>query len=208
MALGDPYITRDELKSLLDIPATDTKDNVKADHAVGAASREIDKFCGRQFNLATEASPRVYRPTSRHVADVDDFHTADGLVIEVDHGDTGTFDVTWTAADYQLEPLNGVVDGEIGWPYSQIVAMRGQWFPYHHSGRASVRVTPRAWGWAAIPQTVTQACRILAVETFKLTPDAPFGVAGFGDFGVVRVRDNPIANRMLRPYRRHAVLVG
>jgi hypothetical protein len=38
--------------------------------------------------------------------------------------------------------------------------------------------------------------------------DAPFGVAGFGEFGAVRVRNNPRAMALLQPYRRLPVLVG
>jgi hypothetical protein len=48
---------------------------------------------------------------------------------------------------------------------------------------------------------------MLAEETFKLK-DAPFGVAGFGDFGVVRVRENPAVARLLAPYKRYPMLVA
>jgi hypothetical protein len=54
---------------------------------------------------------------------------------------------------------------------------------------------------------VTEACRIAAEEIFKLR-DTPFGIGGYGDFGVIRVRDNPFTSRLLNPYRRSAVLVA
>jgi hypothetical protein len=69
-----------------------------------------------------------------------------------------------------------------------------------------LQVTAR-WGWSAVPPAVTEATLILAEELAKLK-DAPFGVSGWTEFGVMRVRDNPFAARLLNPYRRNAVLVG
>jgi hypothetical protein len=46
---------------------------------------------------------------------------------------------------------------------------------------------------------VHEACLIVASETVKLR-DAPFGVAGYGDYGAIRVRNNPMAMGMLAPY--------
>jgi hypothetical protein len=54
---------------------------------------------------------------------------------------------------------------------------------------------------------VKQACLLLAAEILKLK-DAPFGVAGFDGFGVVRVGQNRRATALLGPYRRWPVLVA
>jgi hypothetical protein len=72
--------------------------------------------------------------------------------------------------------------------------------------RAPLQVTAR-WGWTAVPAPVADACLILAEEDFKLK-DSPFGVGGYGQFGIIRVRDNPMAARMLAPYRRDAVMAA
>jgi hypothetical protein len=56
-----------------------------------------------------------------------------------------------------------------------------------------------------VPTPVSEACRIVAEEMFKLR-DTPFGIGGYGDFGVIRVRDNPFAARMLKDYKRDALL--
>lgn len=205
MALGDPYATLDELKAHLGIALTDTADDAVLTRALGAVSRQgIEKFCHRQFNDAGTPSARVYRPDRHRLALVDDFSTDTGLVVEVDTGDTGTYDTTLTSADYVLEPLNGVVDGESGWPYWRILAVN-TWWPLGHV-HPSVRVTAR-WGWAAVPDPVKQACLLLAAEMGKLK-DAPFGVLGFADYGPVRVRNNPIATQLLVPYVRDPVLVA
>lgn len=202
MAIGDPYVTLTQLKSYLKIG--DTVDDSELSDALAAASRGITDFCKRQFNKETSATARVYRVTRSGLAMVDDFHTITGLVIAT--GVTGVFDTTWVASDYELEPLNGVRNGEPGWPYWKIRSLDSSALSFTASDRATLQVTAQ-WGWAAVPTQVKQACLILAAENFKLK-DAPFGVAGFDGFGAVRVRDNAMAKSKLVPYRRNAVLVA
>lgn len=202
MALGDSYATLTELKTRLDI--SDTNDDSRLTAALDSVSREIESWCRRQFNKTTDASARVYQPRHGCLAVVDDFHTTTGLEIATDAGDDGTYETTWAASDYQLEPLNGMVSGQSGWPYYRITAI-SRWFPTC-SKRPSVQVTAQ-WGWAAVPAPVKEACLMMAAETFKMG-DAPFGVAGFGEFGAVRVRMNTRAQTMLAPYRHMPVLVG
>lgn len=203
MAIGDPYATLTELKSYLKI--TDASDDSELTDALTSASKGITKFCKRQFNKETSATARTYRPTRPGLAMVADFHTITGLVIATADSD-GVFDTTWTSADYELEPLNGIRDGESGWPFWKIRVADSSALSFPLHSRATLQVTAQ-WGWATVPAPVKQACLILAAETFKLK-DAPFGVAGFGDFGAVRVRDNPMAKAKLIPYRRNAVLVA
>lgn len=202
MSLGDSYATLVELKARLGI--TDTSDDARLTAALAAASRGIDKECHRQFNDAGAVSARVFEPVNACHVTIDDFSTTTGLVIAVARSDTGVYGETWSAADYQLKPLNGVVGGEAGWPYWKIQAVQ-RYFPSWWR-RPPVQVTAR-WGWAAVPAPVKEACLVVASEIFKLK-DAPFGVAGYGDFGPVRVRQNPIACAMIAPYRRDAVLVA
>ena len=177
----------------------------RLDDALAAASREIETWCDRQFNKATTATARVFPPLAAYTALVDDFHTTTGLIIATDTGDDGTFDTTWTAADYELEPMNGVVSGQAGWPYWRIRAVGAHTFPTCTRRRAPVQVTAQ-WGWAAVPGPVKEACLVTAAELFKLA-DAPFGVAGFGEFGAVRVRMNSRAQALLAPYRRTPAVV-
>lgn len=202
MAIGENYATLPELKSYLRID--NTTDDSELTDALTSASRGIDKYCDRSFGKDTSATARVYYPDDACVVRVDDFHTTTGLIVKTDSGDDGTYETTWLVTDFQLEPLNGIVDGEIGWPFTRVRAVVGN-FPVG-ARRAAVEVTAQ-WGWAAVPASVKQSCLIMAAETFKLR-DAPFGIAGFGDFGMVRVRDNPMARAKLDPYRRDAVMVG
>lgn len=203
MALGDKYATVAEMKTRLGL--THAEYDTPLGAALDAASRGVEKYCGRQFNSAGSTSARVYYPTNVCLADVDDLHTTTGLAVKTDLGDDGTFETTWASTDYQLEPLNGIVDGESGWPWFHIVAVESKRFPTF-SKRAPLEVTAN-WGWAAVPPRVKEATLVTAEALFKLK-DAPFGVAGFDNFGAVRVRQNPYVCELLDAYRRHAVLVG
>jgi hypothetical protein len=205
MALDATYALLDEVKEYLDIDRTDF--DARLDDALITASRTINRYCGRNFNDAGAATARVFYPARSKVAIVDDFHTTAGLVIKTDENDDGVFEETWTSADYQLEPLNGIREGESGWPYWKIMALDDVLdFPVNKKGRATLEVTAR-WGWASVPAPIKTACLILAAETFKLAT-VPLGVAGMGEFGFVRLRDNKTAMAKLDPYRRNSVMVA
>lgn len=203
LALGDSYATAAELKTRLSI--TVATFDTQLGEALAAASRSVEKFCERQFNKTTTASARTYYSSSDRRADVDDFHTVTGLVVKTDEGDDGTFETTWTSGDYQLEPRGGIVGGEPGWPFYRIYAVDSRRFPIC-GYRVPIEVTAQ-WGWNAVPASVKEATLIVAEELFKLK-DAPYGVAGFTEYGAVRVRRNPYVCHLLDPYRRYAVLVG
>lgn len=207
MAIGDPYLSRDALKLYLKFKSGDDVDNDLLDDVIASISDEINLHCGRQFQDAGAASARLYRTSDPGLLYVDDFHTTTGFVVETDEDDDGVFETTWSSDEYQLEPLNGVVEGTTGWPYWMIRAIDGdRQFPRSSVRRANCRVTAR-WGWSAVPSPVKQASRILASDTFGLK-DARFGVAGSSEWGVLRVRDNPMAASKLERYVRIPLLAG
>ena len=211
MALGDPYAPLDALKGRLGIAETDTGDDVRLAASLDAASRGIEHCTSRQFKDAGAASPRTYRPDTPRRVEVDDCSTAAGVLVEVDRAGAGDYGESWSPADYALAPAGGVVEGVPGWPFTQIHAIGALVFPLDpraawSTARPRVRVTAR-WGWATVPAPIVEACLIVATEIYKLR-DAPFGVAGFGEWGPVRVRQNPIAAAMIAPYERFRVLVG
>ena len=201
MTLGAPYATLEELKVYANATKT-TYDDLLSD-ALDAASRGVELVTRRQFNAADAVSARVYHPTSSRLVEVDDFHTTTGLIVKIDSGDDGTYETTWATTDYELRPLNGVVGGQPGWPYSQVWSVGTQWFP-QCAQRATVEVTAN-WGWSAVPLPVKQATLMLAEEFYKMK-DAPFGIAGNDNYGVVRIRENPLAMRKLAPYILDPVL--
>lgn len=210
MAIGDPYVTLLEMKNYIGIDVAKVSQDTSLTNAVDSASREIERFCNRQFNKETVATARVFEPTDWRHAKVDDFWTTSGLLVATDSGGTGNFDTTWSASDYELQPFNGIVDGQPGWPFNRLRSVGGFYMPtYCHEPyrrKAVLRITAQ-WGWAAVPSPVKQACFILAAQTFKLA-DAPFGVAGMDQFGVVRVRDMPQVAAKLSRYVDQPVMVG
>ena len=203
-ASNDAYASLSELKSRMSVTTSTTDAQLEA--ALVAASRNVDDHCDRWFGTETVATARLYYPLSTGIVFTDDFHTTDGLVVKDDAGNDGTYETTWASADYQLEPLNGIVDGETGWPYNRIKAVASRAYPVDTARIAPVQVTAK-WGWAAVPSAVKEATLILAEALYKLK-DAPHGVAGFDAFGSVRVRENPYVSMLLRKYERHATLVG
>lgn len=204
MPLGDSYATRAELKRRLDNMTVTTWDS-DIDNALSVASRGIEKVCNRQFNVATSASARIYYPCNQARADVDDISTTVGLIVATDESDAALYATTWASTDYQLEPLNGIVDAESGWPYNRIRAVASRMFPTT-TRRAPLQVTAK-WGWTAVPAGVKEACLAVAEDTFKLK-EAPWGVAGVGEWGSMRVRANPMAMSMIGPYIREPVLAA
>lgn len=203
MALGDSYVTVSELKSYKALGQSNTTFDDLLESAVQSASAEIEQYCNRQFNQDLVASARVYTPLVSRRLVVDDFWTTDGLIVEVDENRNGSFSRVLLSSEYELLPRNGVRNGQPGWPYNTIIGMD---YSFPMDVRARVRVTAK-WGWSAVPDTVKQACLIIASETFQLK-DAPFGVAGNNQFGEIRVRDNPMARNKLKAFVNRRLMVG
>jgi hypothetical protein len=199
-------VTKGELKAILGISTGDTLDDLRLEAACDAATAQIQAECGRTFIADVSASPRVFVAGSALVCEIDDIATTSGLIVKTDDDNNGTFETTWLATDYQLEPLNARLSGQV-WPYTQLRAIEARYWP-RWRGQALVQITAR-WGWPAVPKPVLQAAQIQAVSIFK-SADAPLGVAGFGDIGVVRLRQamHPVASSLLSQYRRDPVLVA
>lgn len=194
------YVTLADAKSALGLSAD--ADDYELEGAVNAASRAIDHHCRRRFYRDATATARTYTPRNGYV-EVDDFWTTTDLAIATDSAADGTFATTWATTDYQLEPLNGVVDGMSGWPYSIIRQIGAYTFPTSWIS-VPVRVTAK-WGWASTPPEVRQAALIKAIRLFK-RKESPYGVAGFGEFGVVRLREDPDVVSLIEPYAKGPVI--
>lgn len=200
------YCSAEELKSRLGLAPTDTVDDLEIRLAIESISREIDDYCDRHFWRGT--STRTFVPESMYCCNIDDLITV--TTLKTDSSGDGTYETTWTTADYQLHPVNASTAHAEARPYTSLKAVGSYTFPIAWSGslaREDRVEIAGVWGWPAIPSGVKQAALILAAETLKLK-EAPFGVLGGGEFGPVRVRDNHKAAKLLGPYRRFPVLVA
>jgi hypothetical protein len=182
---------------------------LNADSVAGActvASRLVDSYCERYFFQDLAVSDRFYRPCSPYEVETDDISTNVGLIVAADTAYDGTYGQAWTVnSDFFLEPVNPNASGST-LPFRKITALYqnagGKYFIPNYPGytRPYVKVTAK-WGWPAVPDEIVQATKILAARYLKLS-DAPFDVAGFSEFGAVRIREySPAAEALLRPYK-------
>jgi len=175
------------------------------ERAIESASRWIDRHCGRSFYLETATSVGVYRPDDPYVAWVDDIATTTGLVVKTDPTGDYTWSQTWTIdVDFHLEPRNAsrVGTGTTVQPYAywRIVAVGSKRFPVHQY-RDTLQVTAK-FGWSSVPDEVQQAC-VLRTASLIDRKNSPNGIAGFGEYGSVRIsRQDPDVLALLHPYVR------
>lgn len=203
MPITNGYATRNQTKAALRIGTADTIDDDLIDNCVGAASRLIDGYCNRRFWQSGTAEARVFQAEDSFYCSIDDI-AGTAITLKTSSFADGNFDVTWTASDYQLEPLNGNLDG-LTWSYDKIRAVGDYLFPTvnaNYGEQALVQVTA-VFGWPSVPEPVTQATIIQASRIFKRY-DSPLGVAGFGDLGAIRVSRflDPDMAQLVEPYRR------
>ena len=193
MAITNGYATLAQVKAAMRI--TDNVDDDLLETAIESASRQIDGHCERRFY--TTATTRIYTPNDSFVCEIDDLVSITSLKTSSDVD--GSFDTTWAASDYQLEPLNAIAGG-MDVSYTQIRATGDYLFPLS-GGEATVQVVG-TFGWASVPSDIEQACIILSQRQYKRY-DSPLGVAGIGDIGIIRVsRIDPDVASILLPYRR------
>lgn len=197
MAITNGYATLVQVKAALRI--SDNVDDTLLEMAIESASRMIDGHAGRYFYSSGTAT-RIYAADDALICQIDDL-AGTAITLVTDPDADGTWADTWALVDYQLEPVNGVVDG-LTTPYTRIRATENYNFPTA-SGEALVKVTG-VFGWPAVPIAITQACVIQSSRIFKRL-DSPLGVAGFGDMGAVRVSRylDPDVQQLVAPYVKH-----
>jgi len=201
------YVGPEELKDRLG--QTDTSVDSVITSVCLATSRWIDRFCGRHFFRVTDT--RTYQPERLDVLNTDDLTSV--TTLKIDNDGDGVFEQTWTQnTNYQLRVGDGQFNqlsfGELK-PFTQVQVIGGSSFfpfvfPYVHLDR--VQITG-VFGWPQVPPVVAQAALIIASDWFKLK-DAPWGVAGIADVGVVHINPNPWITQQLRPYFRGRGKVG
>jgi len=193
MAITNGYATLEEVKAVLRL--TDNVDDTLLELCTEAASRQVDGHCERVF-YQTNEEIRYFTARNSYEVEIDDLVSLTTLETAPDGQ---AFDQTWSAPEYQLEPLNGIASGIVQ-PRTLIRAIDDLLFPTI-GGEALVKVTG-VFGWDSVPIAVKQATIMQATRLYKRY-DSPLGVLGFGDLGVVRIsRVDPDIGALLMPYRR------
>lgn len=183
---GNLYVTRDELKTILGLQATEFAD-VAIDIAIDSASRVIDGYKGTRFYPTAEtryytASGSVERfrqtPSLSYfppgAADasllIDDLVTLETLTVDTD-GD-GIYETTWVeGTDFVLDPANASLDGR---PTRYLVLLSQARRAFPNFNRA-IKVEG-TFGWATTPALVKQAAVLLANRFLTRTRSAPLGI--------------------------------
>lgn len=191
MPLVNAYCTEEQLRGQFDDDSALLPTEL-LERAINATSRAVDLFCGRTFWTGT-ATTRTYRPEDSDLAWIRDINSRADIVIKTDSNGDGTYATTWAASDYELgpDPDADVDDGAYAW--WRIHAVGRYLFPTAGQYRPLQVTAPP--GWSQIPYEVEQATIIRAAAIFKRR-ESINGVAGFGDFGPVRIstrRDPDVA---------------
>jgi hypothetical protein len=199
-AIGGPYATRTQLKALMGIPDGNTARDAELDRKLASSAQDINRWCHRQFGRAETATGRTFF-MDRCGIDVHDFWDLATLVVQEVATD-GSLSAAWDVNAMTITPLDGVVDQVPGWPYNRIeqygseLATHPMVQALNYRG-AKARVTAK-WGWEVTPENITTSNLMLAAADDK-AKDAPFGVAGFGDYAI-RIRSNGMVVEKLAPY--------
>jgi hypothetical protein len=203
------YIGLEEMADRLGI--TDSADNSSMQTAIAASAGWINSYCGRTFNRVTET--RTFVPVNVWLLETDDIVPGAPVTVRIDTTGDGIFDTPLILdTDFQLRLGDGLYNVNASGqpqPYTQLqIINSGVWlpftWPYSHLDRVQIQTT---WGWPAVPWQVTEANRILAADLFK-GKDAPFGLAGSSDLGVVRIGTNPWLVGLLHNFVRGRRKVG
>lgn len=170
------------------------RDEVTADieeirEAIVGAQQQLDNACVRRFDVAGEATTRVFVPDSPTVLIIDDCTSITSIV---ENG------VTLDPSVYQAEPLNNLSSAGETVPFDRVRRVSGCW--YRDAGRATVSITA-PWGWQAIPPQIVEACKIVTKANLEVR-DARFGLAAILENGIgISPREVTAVKTAIRDYR-------
>lgn len=205
------YVDTDTFSDYLG--GTNATSEILLEMAVNSASRAVDGYCQRKFTLDATPVARTFVPDDLlNLRDLPDIGSTDGLVLKTDPSGDGTYEIVWSASDYQLLPQNAPYATPEAKPWTAIRAVGTKTFPWlvntwlTHLDRVQITA---CWGWPAVPDAVIQATLIKAARIY-FRKDSPQGVAGFDQFGPVRIsrQDDPDVMNLLSDYRRDTILVA
>lgn len=178
MSLTNAYCTVAEFQSLSRIDSG--ADQTLHEICINAASRLVDRHCGRRHGFWQDASvgTREYHPDSNWCVQVDDISTSTGLIVKTDTAVDGTFATTLTiTTDFLLyergSPNAADETPARPWDEIRITSNATNYFTMADH-RPTVQVTAK-FGWAAVPDEVKLAT-ILQAQMLYSAKDARTGI--------------------------------
>jgi uncharacterized phiE125 gp8 family phage protein len=189
------YLTVAEMKTRLDL--TGTAHDAVLDSMITAASRQIDAYTGRAF-FTTTGDRYLTAIWPDYLILPYDAVVVTAVATDGD-GDR-VYETSWASTDYDLEPDDAPARGE---PYVAIRVSPSSTRLFPVRIARGVKITG-TWGYAtSVPSPVVEACALLVARLFKRR-DAPFGLAGAPEIGVLQAipRLDPDVRQLLDPYRR------
>lgn len=199
MTITNGYLTTAEARTYAGL--SDLADTELLDDVVTAVSRAIDNACQRTF-FQQAAQARTFVTQSAAMLTLGAFNDLVSITtLKFDRDGDGVFEETISASNFGLLDSDFPETG----PYTAIELYNQTWYPVPGgtagTGRTKLTQVTGTWGWPAVPAQVKQACRLQVARVMK-RQESPLGVAGFGEFGVVRVsRLDPDIDAMLQPYK-------
>lgn len=203
MPVVNGYCTEAELRTWM----SDTNSILSSDllvSAINATSRAIDTYTGRRFWKDTSPTTRKYKVTEIDVAWVFDMSTSVGVIVKTDDIGDGLFSNVWASTDFELSPYDADVDVATPYAFTRIHAIGNKSFTTSERFR-TLQVTA-SHGWNVIPDEVNQAC-LMKANMLVLRKDSPYGIAGFTEYGAVRIgrTEDPTVAQLLGPFMRSNV---
>jgi hypothetical protein len=195
-AITNGYLTLAEAKERLAIETN--HDDAIISAVILGVSRAIDGYCSRRFYTTSADETRYYTAHESTVLYPDDTIVSITSLSTDDDGD-GTWETTWTTADYMLYPYNAALAGK---PYIAIELTPEGDYAFPRNVKKGVKIVGK-FGYSTCPNDVKEAAYLQVGRLLK-RKDAVFGVMGNADMGQLQVipKLDPDVQLLLAPYVR------
>lgn len=178
MTIGDPYITRDQLKGVLGIDLSNTDEDVLIDRAIRGAARAIERRSGWPTFWKTAVPELRYIDTSGRVVPVRRAtYSFTKILLRNGIASATGFLVAGFSAPV-LMPEDAIAEGE---PADAIRLPYGATFG--NAGRLAITAQ---WGWPSVPADIELANQMQA-HRFYNRKGSPEGIAGSAEWGITRI---------------------
>lgn len=178
MAIGDPYITRDQLKDVLKIDLDNTSEDVLIDRVINGAARSINRRSGwPTFWKTSGAVARTIDVAGQIVRVRKSGWAYDKILLRNGIASTAGFLVS----GYSNPILLPEEASALGEPYDAIRLPSGG--SYGSYGTLSVTAQ---WGWPDVPADIILANQLQAHRYYN-RKGSPEGVSGSAEWGITRI---------------------